>query len=159
MPITSPQLLPKHIRSEGPLLHRHCPASLLLWPSPTPDGDRQPCCWTSASLTGLPQLPRSPSQHAVLTTPVDPTGTGRWFPVGAAFPVSQAGRHPRLHFRGLLKLHSRYGLLACSSPYGTLSRGFDPNSCPFQPLVSYHVYRHLHGWVPPPLVICAVGAH
>ena len=32
------------------------------------------------------------------------------FPVGAAFPDVVAGRHPRLHFRGLLRLHTCYGL-------------------------------------------------
>jgi len=32
----------------------------------------------------------------------------------AAFPVIRAGRHPRLHFRGLLELHTRYGLPGCS---------------------------------------------
>lgn len=37
------------------------------------------------------------------------------FPVGATFPVSQAGRRPRLHSRGLLELHSRYGLQGCSA--------------------------------------------
>src|SRR4051794_30817735 len=31
------------------------------------------------------------------------------FPAHAAFPVMQAGRHPLLYFRGLLRLHSRYG--------------------------------------------------
>jgi len=35
-PITSPWLLRKHVRSEGPLLHRHYPASTLLRPSPSP---------------------------------------------------------------------------------------------------------------------------
>src|SRR4051794_273116 len=30
-------------------------------------------------------------------------------PPRAAFPEIQAGRRPRLHFRGLLRLHSRYG--------------------------------------------------
>jgi hypothetical protein len=37
------------------------------------------------------------------------------FPVRAAFPVSQAGRRPHLHFRGLLRLHSRYGPSDCST--------------------------------------------
>src|SRR3954466_13618584 len=37
------------------------------------------------------------------------------FPAHTAFPVSQAGRHPHLHFRGLLRLHSRYGPLDCSA--------------------------------------------
>ena len=31
------------------------------------------------------------------------------FPAHAAFPVLQAGRPPHLYFRGLLRLHSRYG--------------------------------------------------
>jgi len=30
-------------------------------------------------------------------------------PRTAAFPLSQVGRRPRLHFRGLLRIHSRYG--------------------------------------------------
>jgi len=32
-----------------------------------------------------------------------------------AFPGFQAGRRPSLHFRGLLGLHTRYGLLDCSA--------------------------------------------
>jgi hypothetical protein len=42
------------------------------------------------------------------------------FPAHAAFPVSQAGRHPHLHFRDLLRLHSRYGPLDCSAAQGGL---------------------------------------
>ncbi len=41
-------------------------------------------------------------------------------PSHAAFPVIQAGRHPRLHFRGLLRLHSRYGPPDCSTAQGGL---------------------------------------
>ena len=39
-----------------------------------------------------------------------------------------------------------------------MSRGSDPASCPAKPLGSYHAYRQLHGWILPPLEICAVGA-
>ena len=42
------------------------------------------------------------------------------FPAHTAFPVSQAGRHPHLHFRGLLRLHARYGPLDCSTAQGGL---------------------------------------
>jgi hypothetical protein len=64
----------------------------------------------TSTVLGLPQLPRPLSRHAVLTTRADRTGAlVGCFPARAAFPVSQAGRPPRLHFRGLLKLHSRYG--------------------------------------------------
>ena len=41
-PITSPLLLPKHIRSKGPSLRRRYPASSLIRPSPTPADDRHP---------------------------------------------------------------------------------------------------------------------
>src|SRR3954468_8331812 len=42
------------------------------------------------------------------------------FPVCTAFPETQAGRRPRLHLRGLLRLHSRYGLSDCSIARGDL---------------------------------------
>jgi len=68
-----------------------------------------------SSLLGLPQLTRSPFWHAVLTTPVVATGA---FPASSLppwpSPVLSAGRLPRLHFRGLLKLHACYGLSDCS---------------------------------------------
>src|ERR1700759_1803866 len=59
---------------------------------------------------GAPPLPASPFQRAVPITPADRKGARvDRFPVRTAFPVSLAGRHPHLHFRGLLRLHSRYG--------------------------------------------------
>src|SRR5579871_2569468 len=64
----------------------------------------------------FPHSLRPLSLHAVPTTPVDPSRAPvGCFPVGAAFPVLRAGRRPRLHFRGLLRLHSRYGLQSCSA--------------------------------------------
>src|ERR1039457_7410539 len=73
-----------------------------------------------------------------------------FFPVRAAFPNYLVGRHPRRHFRGLLKLHSRYGLQDCSPAYGgLLSRGFSPASYPTKPLGSYHVLP-TSTWVNPP---------
>ena len=33
--VTAPFLLHKHTRSKGPSLRRHCPASSVIWPSPT----------------------------------------------------------------------------------------------------------------------------
>ena len=71
---------------------------------------------------GLPRLPGPPFQRAVPNTP---GGSERVpmsvaSPFHAAFPVSQAGRHPRFHFRGLLRLHSRYGPLDRSTAQGGL---------------------------------------
>jgi hypothetical protein len=69
--------------------------------------------------TDIPQLPGSPFEHAVPITPMDRDGcVCRLLPHPTrALPVIQAGRRPSLHFRGLLRLHSRYGLLDCSTAY------------------------------------------
>ena len=70
---------------------------------------------------GFPHSPAPPSLHAVPITPVDPTGVRVGdFPVGAAFPDVMAGRRPRLHFPGLLRLHTCYGLEGCSATQGGL---------------------------------------
>ncbi len=71
--------------------------------------------------TGLHRLPAPPSQRAVPSTPADRMGACvDCFPIHAAFPVIQAGRHPHHHFRGLLRLHTRYGPLDCSTAQGGL---------------------------------------
>jgi len=44
------------------------------------------------------------------------------FPAYAAFPKWQEGRHPHCHFRGLLRLHSRYGPPDRSAAQGDLCR-------------------------------------
>ena len=63
-----------------------------------------------------PDYPCHPSSVPCPHTPADRTGACvDCFPVHAAFPVTQAGRHPHLHFRGLLRLYSRYGPLNCST--------------------------------------------
>ena len=45
------------------------------------------------------------------------------FPVLRGLAFIQAGRHPHHHFRGLLRLHTRYGPLDCSTAQGDLCRG------------------------------------
>ena len=111
---------------------------------------------------GIPRLPGPPFRRAVPNYP----GGSRQVLVSvaslslAAFPVSQPGRHPQLHFRGLLRLHSRYGPLDRSTAQRRpLSRGSGPASRPAKPLVSYQINRQLSGWNLPPLVIRAFGAH
>ncbi len=46
-----------------------------------------------------------------------------------------------------------------SRPRRPLSRGFETASCPTAPLVSYQINRQLSGWILPPLVFRAFGAH
>ena len=115
-----------------------------------------------SSNTGLPQLPGSPFEHAVPITPMDRNGcVCRLLPHPTrAFPESQAGRHPSLHFRGLLRLHSRYGLLDCSTAHGGLCH--EASTQPVTQLSrssATRSYRQLPGWILPPLVNRAVGAH
>ena len=77
-----------------------------------------------------------------------------------AFPKWQEGRHPHCHFRGLLRLHLRYGPPDRSAAQRRpLSRGSSPCGCPHEPLVSYRINRQLYGWNLPPLMIRAFGAH
>jgi hypothetical protein len=65
--------------------------------------------------------------HAATLTPVDPLERNRSeYPAAAAFPVRLAGRLPHCGFRGLLGVHSRYGLHARGIAYATLCiKGFD----------------------------------
>ena len=71
--------------------------------------------------TGLPRLLGLPFRRAVPTTPADQTGACvDCFPAHAAFPKWQEGRHPHCHFRGLLRLHSRYGPPDRSAAQGDL---------------------------------------
>ena len=70
-------------------------------------------------------------------------------------------QNPLTHpIQGLLGLHSRYGPPDCSAAHRRpLSRGSNPCGYPHEPLVSYRINRQLSGWILPPLVIHAFGAH
>ena len=111
--------------------------------------------------TGLPRLPEPLFRRAVLTTPADRAGACvDCFPARAAFPKWPEGRHPHCHFRGLLELHSRYGPSDRSAAQRRpLSRGSSPSGYPVKPLVSYQINRQLSGWILPPQVVRAFGAH
>src|SRR6202035_6015495 len=92
------------------------PVRLPPWPPPFATSRSLP-----SPLTGLPRLPEPPFQRAVPTTPADRAGARvDCFPVHTAFPVLKAGRHPHYLFRGLLRLHSRYGPLDRSTAQGGL---------------------------------------
>ncbi len=77
-----------------------------------------------SSMTDLPRLPVSPFRRAVPTTPADRAGAHvDYFPAHAAFPKWQEGQHPHWHFRGLLRLHTRYGPPDRSAAQGGLCHG------------------------------------
>ena len=127
-------------------------------PVPPPEATLRPL---PSHQTGLPRLPEPPFRRAVPTTPADRAGAlVDCFPAHAAFPKWQEGRHPHCHFRGLLRLHSRYGPPDRSAAQRRpLSRGSDLCGYPHEPLVSYRINRQLSGWILPPLMIRAFGAH
>jgi hypothetical protein len=97
---------------------------------------------------GFPPLPRSPSLHAVPTTPVDRIGAYRsslWCApapgssrFALAFPTHTTGRHPYLYVSRLAQasLALRPTVLLAHLTW-TLSRGSSPDGFPSRPLVSY----------------------
>ena len=128
-----PLRLRKAHQKSGAFPPRSYPASSVLCPCPTPAAaaahvgvrGRYP------RRDGSPPLPGSPSRRAVPITPADRTGACvDCFPVRAAFPVTLAGRHPRLHFRGLLRLYSRYGPPGCSTACAAFVTRLRPSQLP-----------------------------
>src|SRR3954447_20158700 len=74
-------------------------------------------------------------------------------PPRAAFPVIQAGRRPRLRFRGLLRLHSRYGPSDRSTAQGGLRHEASTSPVARTDRSSAtRSNRQLSGWLLPPLV-------
>src|SRR5216684_3044767 len=67
-----------------------------------------------------PRLPEPPFRRAVLPRRIERVLMSIAYPAHAAFPLWQEGRHPHCHFRGLLKLYSRYGPPDRSAALGDL---------------------------------------
>src|SRR5207344_279418 len=87
-------------------------------PEPPPVATLRPL---PSPMAGLPRLPEPPFRRAVPTTPADQAGARvDCFPACAAFPKWPEGPHPHCHFRGLLRLHSRYGPSDRSAAQGDL---------------------------------------
>ena len=82
------------------------------------------------------------------------------FPIPRGLPRFSGGSASALHYRGLLGLHSRYGPPARSTAQGGLRRRASVTAgYPDKPPASYQCNRQLSGWLLPPLVIRALGAH
>ena len=120
----------KHARSQAPSLHRHYPASSVLWACPTSHTARP-------APRGVPVQGHTPrplgdpvlrlvflGMHAVVFTPADVLTPQRSPVTGlgseglAAFPVFPAGRLPRSSFRGLNDVYRYYGLHPWQVPVG-----------------------------------------
>ena len=143
-PIASPRFLHKHAGSEDPSLRQRYPVSTVLRSSPTPV---RPAVLATALGPTRPRQVSPDNPHCLANVPCPlprRIGSGAYarFPslFRSAFPVAQAGRHPHHYFRGLLRLHSRYGPLARSAAQRRpLSQGSSPPGHPNKPLVSYSI--------------------
>lgn len=113
--------------SEGPDLfgcfqaHRQSPpphpASAVLCPAALSAALRPlPSC-----RAGLARYPHHPSDvPCPLPRRIDRVHMSIASPFTRSFPKFRPGRHPHHHFRGLLRLHSRYGPSDCSTAQGVL---------------------------------------
>ena len=80
--------------------------------------------------TGLPRLPEPPFRRAVPTSPTDRASVRvDYFSARTAFPKWPEARHQHCHFRGLLRLHSRYG-----PPDRSAAQGDVCHEAPAQPV-------------------------
>src|ERR1700680_3924323 len=115
-------------------------------PMPPPEATLRPL---PSHQTGLPRLPEPPFQRAVPTTPADRAGA-----YVDCFPASRS--IPQIAGGAVCALLLSTAAAAYSRPF---ARGSNPGGYPHKPLVSYRINRQLSGWIPPPLMIRAFGAH
>jgi hypothetical protein len=158
-----PLHLQKRSRSQGPSLPRSYPASSVLRPCPTPVAaaaqrrrrGRYP------RRDGSPPLPGSPSRRAVPITPADRSGClCRLLPRPRGLPRFAGGSASATSLsRPAQASLALRPVELLNRPRRPLSRGFDTISYPNMPLVSYQTNRLLSGWILPPPVIRALGAH
>src|SRR4029077_10294641 len=110
---------------------------------------------------GSPPLPASPFRRAVPNYPGGSDGCFcRFLPHPCGLPRFAGGSASA----SLLSRPAQTSLVlrpvgSLNRPRRPLSRGFDPAGCPTKPLVSYQSNRQFPGWILPPLVIRAIGAH
>ena len=158
-----PHHLRKRTRSQGPLLHRRYPASTLIRPCPTPAVATACRDAEAATLAnnGSPPITRTTFPTCRAHYPGGSSGCAcRLLPHPCSLPQMAGGSASALSLsrpaQASLALRPAGSL---SRPRRPLSRGSDPDGYPTKPLVSYRTYRQLSGWIPPPQVFRAFGAH
>ena len=137
-------------RTRAPSLHRHYPASTVLWAPPTPTSARPnlgrlrgsdplasmglPCCDAFCLYVPSP-LPRRVTRNPAVVL----------VPDTSAFPVLESGRLSQLRFRGLLRVHSRSARRFAGPPFrGLLSERLDVLQLPEdRPPVATRLNRQL----------------
>ncbi len=144
------------------MLRRHCPASTLIRPCPTPAVVAACRDVEAATLArdGSPPITRITFPTCRAHYPGGSSGCiCRLLPRSRGLPQMAGGSASALSLsrpaRASLALRPA-GSLSC--PRQPLSRGSSPCGCPHEPLVSYQINRQLSGWNLPPLVMRAFGA-
>src|SRR5947208_1119461 len=159
----SPHHLRKRTRSQGPLLRRHYPASLLIRPCPTPAMAAACRDVEAATLArdGSPPITRTTFPTCRAHYPGGSSGCSyRLLPRSCSLPQMAGGSASALSLsRPARASQTLRPAGSLSRPRRPLSRGFSPSSCPAEPPVSFQINRQLSGWNLPPLVIRALGAH
>jgi hypothetical protein len=145
------------------LLRRHYPASTLLRPCPTPAVAVACRDVEAATLAhdGSPPITRTIFPTCRAHYPGGSSGCAcRLLPRSCSLPQMAGGSASALSLsrpaEASLTLRPA-GLL--SRQKRPLSRGSSPSGYPAEPLVSYRINRQLSGWILPPLMIRAFGAH
>ena len=153
----SPRHLRKHTRSQGPLLHRHYPASTLVRPCPTPANAAACRDVEAATLApnGSPPITRITCPTCRAHYPGGSSGCAcRLLPRSCSLPQMAGGSASALSLsrpaQASLTLRPARSL---SRPRRPLSRGSSPAGYPTKPLVSHRINRQFSGWNLPPLVI------
>src|SRR6202043_3980603 len=158
-----PHRLQKRTRSQGPLLRRHYPASTLLRPCPTPALAVACCDVEAATLAqdGSPPITRTTFPTCRAHYPGGSSGCAcRLLPHSCSLPHMAGGSASALSLsRPAQASHMLRPTGSLSRPRRPLSRGSSPSGHPAEPLVSYQINRQLSGWIRPPQVIRAFGAH
>jgi hypothetical protein len=145
------------------LLRRHYPASTLVRPCSTPALAVAWCDVEAATLAqeGSPPITRTTFPTCRAHYPGGSSGCScRLLPRSRGLPQMAGGSASALSLsrpaQASLTLRPAGSL---SRPQRPLSRGSNPCGYPHKPLVSYRINRQLSGWIPPPLMIRAFGAH
>ena len=162
-PITVPHSLQKHTRSQGPFLRRRYPASTVPMTLSDSRLDRHP----SATLRrdpppdGPPPITRITFPTCRAHYPGGPEQVLCWFlprPRGLPRYLRRVGIHD-FTFEACSSFTRVTACRLLNRPTRPLSRGFNPAGYPAERSPATRSNRQLSGWILPPLVIRAFGAH
>src|ERR1700726_4328335 len=115
----------------------------------------------SLALDGSPPITRTPFPTCRAHYPGGSSGCAcRLLPHSCSLPHMAGGSASALSLsRPAQASHMLRPTGSLSRPRRPLSRGSSPTGHPAEPLVSYQINRQLSGWILPPQVIRAFGAH